>query len=183
MSACTPARKREPRRRDPTSRPGQEPRRALQRRPRPSRHRRGPLPTRQTRPQGRGRRSCLGPCCPQAWTFLRAEPYSPASRTAAARSHRAPSSEGQEAAGTRRGVAALELEPRSDSRTQRRRPSHVSHQFKSLFGINSKPLNICSTHISTPQVLRGDGRSKRGTDIQGRNGTAWSNSQTSHVHM
>lgn len=182
MSACTPARKPEPRRRDPNSRAGQEePRRALRgarlASPRPS-HAADPAPgSRQAvfLPHSAVLRSCLGPCCPQAWTFLLL-------------SFTAPLREPPQHAATERdqaGVAALELEPRSDSRTQRKEapPTSLINSRVSL-GIKQQTRKYLLKPTSAPpQVLRGDGRSKRGTDIQGRNGYRVGAPRTSHVHM
>lgn len=98
--------------------------------------------------------SCWVPAVHRAGPSSVPSAYSPRFTEPAVRSHQALFSElrGAGSRGTWREVAGLQLKPRSDSRTQRWGPPTPLINY-SLFGINSKPKNICSTHISTPQVL------------------------------
>ena len=116
--------------------------------------------------------ACLGPCCPQDWTFLRAECLQPPFHRHlryGATEHCSLSSEGRKPRG--RGgkwqgrSSSLDLTPGPRGRG----PPTPLISYR-VSGINSKPINICSAHISTPKVLQGDGRPKCGTGIQGRKG-------------
>ena len=114
--------------------------------------------------------ACLGPRVHRTGPFSGLSAYSPRfTDTCGATEHCSLSSEGRKPRGRggtwqgRSSSPGLTPGPRG-----RGPPTPLINDRVS--GINSKPINICSAHISTPKVLRGDGRSKRGSDIQGRKG-------------